>query len=396
MRKVMIYALGWISALNLAVSLDAQQLQQQRKVEKLSYVCDLNGVRAQLTAEIETIQVVAVYVDNVTGQNRGVVPTGEVNLHYGGTVTSPQALYTFTGTNEYADFVDQVQGLRFQVRLIRQDPQLLMIINPFGPGPSQHLCQMTSNSGAPQAAGVPQLGGVPQNGLPQVGGVPPNVGFPQVGGVPQNGGFPQLGGVPPNGGFPQFGGFPGAVPQPGRGVGAPPEPVRIDLDILVKVEREDFKVTAPRQLRKGDMDAPTPNTIPGGQLVTTKELAEMVQKHTVPFVLIGALEDIELLPEAIPAAWSASSGTFEDQTQQRLVQLLQQETKNKKDVVVVFYSDNMENWQSYNAALRAINAGYTKVLWYRGGLEAWILAGLPTQVPARGANPAQPRGPSPR
>jgi rhodanese-related sulfurtransferase len=76
--------------------------------------------------------------------------------------------------------------------------------------------------------------------------------------------------------------------------------------------------------------------------------------------------------------------------------LLQQETKNKKDVVVVFYSDNMENWQSYNAALRAINAGYTKVLWYRGGLEAWILAGLPTQVPARGANPAQPRGPSPR
>lgn len=26
---------------------------------------------------------------------------------------------------------------------------------------------------------------------------------------------------------------------------------------------------------------------------------------------------------------------------------------------------------SYNAALRAINMGFTQVYWYRGGVEAW-------------------------
>ena len=40
-------------------------------------------------------------------------------------------------------------------------------------------------------------------------------------------------------------------------------------------------------------------------------------------------------------------------------------------------------WMSYNAALRAINLGYTNVLWYRGGIEAWKQAGLPT-APAGG------------
>jgi len=38
-----------------------------------------------------------------------------------------------------------------------------------------------------------------------------------------------------------------------------------------------------------------------------------------------------------------------------------------------------------NAALRAINLGYTKVLWYRGGVEARQQAGLPLQSSGQGA-----------
>jgi hypothetical protein len=45
---------------------------------------------------------------------------------------------------------------------------------------------------------------------------------------------------------------------------------------------------------------------------------------------------------------------------------------------------------SYNAALRAINAGYTNVLWYRGGIEAWKMAGLPTQAVQQQGYPQQP------
>jgi rhodanese-related sulfurtransferase len=71
--------------------------------------------------------------------------------------------------------------------------------------------------------------------------------------------------------------------------------------------------------------------------------------------------------------------------------MLQQLTKGNKEAALVFYGDSRECWEAYNAALRAINAGYINVLWYRGGLQAWISAGLPTQppqAPARNVGPA--------
>jgi rhodanese-related sulfurtransferase len=40
---------------------------------------------------------------------------------------------------------------------------------------------------------------------------------------------------------------------------------------------------------------------------------------------------------------------------------------------------------SYNAALRAIAAGYSNVLWYRGGIEAWKAAGMPVQAAGAGS-----------
>jgi PQQ-dependent catabolism-associated CXXCW motif protein len=45
---------------------------------------------------------------------------------------------------------------------------------------------------------------------------------------------------------------------------------------------------------------------------------------------------------------------------------------------VVFYCANSECWLSVNAAMRARQLGYTKVIWYRGGIAAWLKAGLPT------------------
>ena len=45
---------------------------------------------------------------------------------------------------------------------------------------------------------------------------------------------------------------------------------------------------------------------------------------------------------------------------------------------VVFYCASSECWLSVNAAMRAREVGYTQVAWYRGGIAAWTLAGLPT------------------
>jgi PQQ-dependent catabolism-associated CXXCW motif protein len=242
-------------------------------------------------------------------------------------LVSATARYSFTGENGYADFVDLIRNERFRVQMIPQGQQLLMVVNPQGPGPVQYMCQQS------------------------------------------NGGSPQV----------------GSAPQPGREANF--------LDRMMPIEREDFGVPASRQLHQGEMHGPTPNTIPGGQVVTTKGLVELVQNHPVPFVLIDALGGREMLPDAIPADWASSAGSFSDQTQQQLVQLLQQQTKGKKDIVLVFYCLSRECWMSYNAALRAINAGYTNVLWYRGGIEAWKAAGLPTQSPARSFNLAQQQNP---
>ena len=41
----------------------------------------------------------------------------------------------------------------------------------------------------------------------------------------------------------------------------------------------------------------------------------------------------------------------------------------------MFYCEGAQCWESYNAALRALDLGYSNVLWYRGGLRR---AGKPT------------------
>jgi len=78
--------------------------------------------------------------------------------------------------------------------------------------------------------------------------------------------------------------------------------------------------------------------------------------------------------------------------------MLERLTQGRKDVVLVFYCLSPECCMSYNGALRAIHAGYTNVLWYRGGIEAWKTAGLPTSQQGQQAasQRQQPNRPSPQ
>jgi PQQ-dependent catabolism-associated CXXCW motif protein len=172
---------------------------------------------------------------------------------------------------------------------------------------------------------------------------------------------------------PQGQGSWGQQPAPGPQAGG------ANLDQLMQMERQDFGVPPPRDLHAGAMHGPTPVSIPGGQLITTKGLMELVRGGQVPYFLFDVLGGQESLPNAMPAVWLAQPGSFNDQTQQQFAQILRQGTQGRTDIPLVFYCAGIQCWMSYNAALRAINAGYTNVLWYRGGLEAWKAAGLPTQ-----------------
>jgi PQQ-dependent catabolism-associated CXXCW motif protein len=198
--------------------------------------------------------------------------------------------------------------------------------------------------------------------------------FPQQ--MPQQGQFPPQQ-FPPQ--QPQAGGpAPGGFGQP-PGFGQPQGGGAANLDALMQMERQDYGVAPTQQLHAGQMHSPTPASIPGGQVITTKGLVELIRGGQVPVLVLDVLGGPEMIQGAQYAVPASQPGAFNDQAQQQFAQYLQQATGGNKQYPVVTYCLSTQCWMSYNAALRAINAGYTNVLWYRGGIEAWKQAGMPTQ-----------------
>jgi PQQ-dependent catabolism-associated CXXCW motif protein len=150
-------------------------------------------------------------------------------------------------------------------------------------------------------------------------------------------------------------------------------------------ELVDFGVPAARQIHGGAMHGETPTTIPGGRVITSPDLIALYNQSRIWFLPVDALGDAGTLPGAYPAAWAAAPGTLGDAIEQRLGQSLNPVTRGNKDTMLVFFCQSTHCWMSYNAALRAIDLGYRNVWWYRGGIEAWLAAGMST-VPPRPAN----------
>jgi hypothetical protein len=107
------------------------------------WTCNIEGAPARLTAQVEAVSPAGVYMDP-HGFFAGSIATGEVNYLYGGTLVSASARYSFTGRNQYADFLDLQTNARFRVQMIVQGRSLLMVVNPFGPGPVRYGCELAS------------------------------------------------------------------------------------------------------------------------------------------------------------------------------------------------------------------------------------------------------------
>lgn len=136
-------------------------------------------------------------------------------------------------------------------------------------------------------------------------------------------------------------------------------------------EGMDFGVP-PRTSIEENVGTPTPLTIPGARTITTGELYKAGQSGR-RFLLIDVLDT----PHAgLPSA-RRYPGVGLPTPPADLASLLDKDTGGDKTTPIVFYCQGPQCWESYNAALRARDAGYTNIYWYRGGLEAWTLAGLP-------------------
>ena len=125
------------------------------------------------------------------------------------------------------------------------------------------------------------------------------------------------------------------------------------------------------------MHAPTPTSIPGGELISTAELSRMLSERQ-PMLLIDVLGGTTTIPGAHIEPALGQGGSFNDQVQHYLAAGLQRATAGRTDVPIVYFCGGIQCWLSYNAALRTIALGQTNVKWYRGGLEAWAGAGLQT------------------
>lgn len=166
---------------------------------------------------------------------------------------------------------------------------------------------------------------------------------------------------------PQQGQWQQQPPPYGQGAGPASNP----LEQLVQMERQDFGVAPQSTLNNGNLGGPTPASIPGGRVITTPEVLQMLNNPGGGAVVLDVLGSHQRLPNAVDATAASAGGSFDDRVQSQFEGQLGQMTGGRKDAPLILYCSSIHCWMSYNAALRAIHAGYTNVFWYRGGLEAW-------------------------
>jgi rhodanese-related sulfurtransferase len=147
---------------------------------------------------------------------------------------------------------------------------------------------------------------------------------------------------------------------------------------LEEIPQERYEQTELRmsRLRTDTFVGPTPESIPGVKEVVTRELVKMLTGGAAI-----ELVDVWCGDQTVPTAKCIFGGglayatSSTDQAQEKLLLVLLDGLAAGKPVVV--FSNNSQNWLSANAALRAAKSGKS-VYWYRGGVDAWRAAGLPT------------------
>ena len=173
----------------------------------------------------------------------------------------------------------------------------------------------------------------------------------------------------PNGTAP---GHPDTVPAPGSD-SKPSEPVAEPSGYRM----EDFRTTVPATLR-------------GARVLTDDEAADIWNKNGAVFIDVypqapkppnlpagtfwrepvhRSIEGAQWLPNV---GYGALSASMDEYFRSRLEQI----SKGKRDAALVFFCLK-DCWMSWNAAKRALEYGYTDVMWFRDGTDGWQELGYP-------------------
>jgi PQQ-dependent catabolism-associated CXXCW motif protein len=149
-------------------------------------------------------------------------------------------------------------------------------------------------------------------------------------------------------------------------------------------------VAEPQGYRMDDFRSPVPATLRGAKVLTPDEAADLWNKNAAIF--------IDVYPQApkpanLPAGtfwrdpvhrsiegahWlpNVGYGALSPAMQDYFVTRLERLTDGKRDAPVVFFCLK-DCWMSWNAAKRAMELGYTNVMWFNEGTDGWQELGYP-------------------
>ena len=151
-------------------------------------------------------------------------------------------------------------------------------------------------------------------------------------------------------------------------------------------------VAEPQSYRMDNYRSPVPLTLHGARVLTADEAADIWNKSGAVF--------IDVYPQA-PKPANLPAGTFWRDPVHRSIEGaqwlpdvgygglpaaveayfrsgLERLSKGKRDTPLVFFCLK-DCWMSWNAAKRAVEAGYTNVMWFRDGTDGWQELGYPLE-----------------
>jgi tetratricopeptide (TPR) repeat protein len=141
-------------------------------------------------------------------------------------------------------------------------------------------------------------------------------------------------------------------------------------------EDADFGIAADAALHAAPVGY-TPVTTPAAPTIRTAELPGFISERKPVIVDPMTYFWGRSIPGAIGLKDAGIGGTTSDEAQERLGRKMAELTGGDLNRPIVAIGWNSERFDGRNLALRLVALGYTDVYWYRGGREAWEVAGLP-------------------
>lgn len=146
------------------------------------------------------------------------------------------------------------------------------------------------------------------------------------------------------------------------------------------LEKDEPGGNTPTKLRlSNEITGMTPRALHGIERWDTPDLVNAIVRQD-RFTLIDVSPTGPMIPRSLNFVHGGLSFANESQEtayEERFRNMLNAAVPDPQQPVV-FYCASSQCWLSVNAAMRAQKLGYTNIKWYRGGIQAWIGAGLPT------------------